>query len=149
MKHKIFILLTLVFTAFAAPAFADEDPIYTSWQNNLAIEGYDVVSFYSGVPLEGNEDLAYEFKGADWWFSTQANLDLFRTNPNAFVPQYGGYCAWAVAKDKLAKGDPEYWYVEDGKLYLNFNKRIKKKWSRDIPGFIKKADANWPMILED
>jgi len=149
MKHKMFIIISLLFVAFVTPVFASEDPIYTSWQNNLAVGGYDVVSYYSGVPQEGNEDLFYEYNGANWRFSTQANLDLFRTNPDAFVPQYGGYCAWAVAKDKLAKGDPEYWHVEDGKLYLNFNKRIKKRWQRDIPGFIKKGDANWPAILDE
>jgi len=131
------------------PAYADSDPIYTSWRDNVAVGGHDVVSFYSGKPLEGKKDISYRYLGADWRFSTQANLDLFKTNPDAFIPQYGGYCAWAAAHGKLAKGSPKYWHVRDGKLYLNFNQRIQDQWEKDIPGFIIKADADWPAILSD
>ncbi len=147
------VVLTLLAIAGAVltplPAFADSDPIYTSWRDNVAVGGHDVVSFYSGKPLEGKKDISYTYLGADWRFSTQANLDLFKTNPDAFVPQYGGYCAWAAAHGKLAKGSPKYWHVRDGKLYLNFNKRIQDQWEKDIPGFIIKADADWPAILSD
>ena len=130
------------------PAQAKSDPFYTSWKNNLAVGGYDVVSFYSRKPLKGKESFAQLYYGAEWRFSSRANLDLFRTNPEAFVPQYGGYCAWAAARGKLAKGSPKYWHVRDGRLYLNFNERIKTKWETDITGFIRKADINWPGLLE-
>ncbi len=33
--------------------------------------------------------------------------------------------------------------VVDGTLYLNLDKKIQSKWERDIPGYIKTADANW------
>jgi len=89
-----------------------------------------------------------EYMGAEWKFSTQANLDLFTANPEAFAPQYGGYCAWALAKGKLAKGRPEHWSVEDGKLYLNFNKKIKKRWEKDKVNFIVQGDENWPSVLD-
>jgi len=138
------------FVAFAPlTAYADSPAIYTSWRDNIAVGGYDVVSFYSGKPLEGNAEHIIAYKGAVWQFSTEANLDLFTNNPDAFVPQYGGYCAWALAKNKLAKGSPEYWHVKDGKLYLNFNKRIAKRWKKKIPEFIENADARWPEILVD
>jgi len=87
--------------------------------------------------------------GADWQFSTRANLDLFKTNPEAFLPQYGGYCAWALAKGKLAKGSAKYWHVEDGKLYLNFNARIKRRWDKQRGAFITQGDERWPGILAD
>lgn len=146
---KLTLLIGLFLTAFSLPASADSDAIYTSWRDNVAVGGYDVVSFYSGKPLEGKDEFMQTYMDAEWKFSSRANLDLFRTNPDAFVPQYGGYCAWAAANGKLAKGSPEHWHVRDGKLYLNFNKRIQKKWDKDIPGFIKKADANWPDLLSD
>lgn len=130
-------------------AHAEKAPVYTSWQNNIAVGGYDAVSFFSGVPLEGDKANSYDYKGATWRFSTRGNLELFKTNPEAFAPQYGGYCAWALAEGKLAKGSPKYWRVEDGKLYLNFNGRIQRRWERDIPGFITAGDANWPKVLED
>lgn len=146
----IAILAAFSFAAMAPQAsYANSPAIYTSWRDNVAVGGYDVVSFYSGKPLEGNADYIVAFKGAVWQFSSEANRDLFNNNPDAFIPQYGGYCAWAVAKNKLAKGSPEYWHVEDGKLYLNFNKRIAKRWQRKIPKFIETADARWPEILID
>jgi len=136
-------LLGAVLSAPAAAASA-ADPIYTDWLDDDAIDGFDVVSFYSGKPVEGKKEYVTLHEGAFWSFSTQANLDLFKTNPEAFIPQYGGYCAWAAAHGKLAKGSPENWHVRDGKLYLNFNGRIQTLWDRDVAGFIKRADGNWP-----
>ena len=149
---KILVLASVVFFgAFSSfdIAHAAKAPIYTSWQNNIAVGGYDPVSFFSGVPVEGDKVHSYEYMGATWRFSTQGNLELFKTNPEAFAPQYGGYCAWALAEGKLAKGSPKYWRVEDGKLYLNFNERIQRRWESDIEGFIIAGDENWPKILED
>lgn len=149
MKRAALTLLVLA-GAFAAalPAMAESDPIYTSWRNNLAIGGYDTVSFYSEQPLKGTAEFSTEYKGAVWHFASRANLDLFRTNPDAFAPQYGGYCAWALANGKLAKGSPKYWHVQDGRLYLNFNGRIEKLWDKDRETFIQDADKNWPEILK-
>jgi len=86
-----------------APSYAaaEKAPVYTSWRDNIALSGYDAVSFFSGKPQEGQSKYSTDYKGAKWYFQTQANRDLFRANPTAFEPQYGGYCAWAVAKGKL------------------------------------------------
>jgi len=148
---RIFILFCILLMSGlnAPPASAASDPVYTSWRNNLAVQGYDTVSFFSGKPIVGRAEFSETYKGAVWHFSSQANLDLFKTNPEAFAPQFGGYCAWAVAKDKLAKGAAKHWHVEDGKLYLNFNKRIKAKWDKDRVAFISQAQDYWPLILED
>lgn len=145
----IILALALAFTAVSAAPVLAADSIYTSWKNNLAVGGYDTVSFFSGKPQDGKRDFTFDYAGAEWRFATRGNLDLFKTNPEAFMPQYGGYCAWAVAQNKLAKGAPQHWHVEDGKLYLNFNARIKRRWDKDIAGFVTLADANWPEILKD
>ena len=149
MKILRFVWLIWMGSVLSSSAFAESDPIYTSWRDNVAVGGYDVVSFYSGKPIKGDRDYQSVHAGAVWYFSTEANLDLFRINPEAFIPQYGGYCAWAVANQKLAKGSPKYWHVRDGKLYLNFNARIQQQWERDIPGFIDAANGEWPEILSD
>ena len=146
---KIIIILALLLSALSTTSVWAADSIYTSWKNNLAVGGYDTVSFFSGKPQDGKEEFRYDYAGAEWHFSTRGNLDLFKTNPEAFMPQYGGYCAWAVASNKLAKGNPKYWHVEDGKLYLNFNARIQRRWEKDIPLFVNDANENWPAILED
>ena len=140
--------LAVLVTPVPAQA-ADKDPIYTAWNKNIAVGGYDAVSFFKSKPVEGSKDFTFEYKGADWYFSSEANRDLFAANPEAFEPQYGGYCAWAVAGGKLAKGSPKYWEIEDGKLYLNYNEKIKERWVADKTGFISRADAKWPAILSD
>lgn len=143
-------LLAFIGVAFITPvsAHADEDAIYTSWRNNVAVGGYDAVSFFVGIPQKGNAEFSTRYKGAEWHFQTEANRDLFVANPTAFQPQYGGYCAWAIARGKLAKGSPKHWYVEDGKLYLNFNERIRDRWLADKASFIDMADKRWPSILK-
>ncbi|MEM6666964.1 MAG: YHS domain-containing (seleno)protein, partial [Pseudomonadota bacterium] len=71
----------------------------------------------------------------------------FAANPARYAPQFGGYCAWAVSEGYTAKGDPKHWKVVNGKLYLNYNGRIQRRWEKDIPGHISKGNANWPNVL--
>jgi len=149
MKYFLIILAALFAPlTVAAPAWAGSDAVYTSWKDNVAVGGYDAVSYFSGKPVEGSPQYSFAYNGADWQFATQANRDLFAANPEAFAPQYGGYCAWAISQNKLAKGSPKHWHIEDGKLYLNYNKRIQKRWESDISGFVQTAETNWPTVLE-
>ena len=83
------------------------------------------------------------YNGAEFRFASQENLDLFLSAPETYAPQYGGYCAWAIADGNYAKGSAKHWAIVDGKLYLNYNKSIQKKWNKDRPGFIKRGDAQW------
>ncbi len=145
----IFISLVLTFMTIGQQAYAKPDRIYTSWRNNLAVGGTDVVSFHQGSPVEGKPRLVTRWQGADWLFANQDNLDKFRAAPEQYAPAYGGYCAWAVAKGKLAKGKPKHWTIKDGVLYLNFNKKIKTRWRKDPDSFIDQANKNWPGLLQD
>lgn len=146
---RIIIIAAVVsFANMPIQAYAKQDEIYTSWRNNFAVDGYDVVSFYLGRPVRGKSQYVTSWNGALWKFSSQANLDRFVKSPEEYAPAYGGYCAWAVAKGKLARGKAKHWTLKDGKLYLNFNKKIKQRWLRQADNFIDKADQNWPDILE-
>ena len=150
MKLSHFAIALAVFAIPAAPAaFADKDPVYTGNFTNVAVEGYDPVAYFTeGKPVKGDKDFTTEYQGAEWRFSSQANLDAFLADPEKYAPQYGGYCAWAVSQGYTAKGDAKHWKIVDGKLYLNYNSSIQKKWEKDIPGFIQSADASWPTVLE-
>jgi len=137
-----------VYTNITTPiAHASSDPVFTSWRNNVSAGGYDVVSYHSGAPVEGRANISTSWQGAQWHFTTQANLDTFLADPEKYAPAYGGYCAWALAKNKLAKGDPKHWTVKDGRLFLNYNDRIKQRWLADVDGLIASGDVNWPNIL--
>lgn len=144
-KVLTFVLMLTTFSAYAG------DPVYTGFFNNKAVSGYDPVAYFTeGKPIKGKSEFEYDYKGADWYFSTQENLELFKANPEKYAPQYGGFCAWAVAaKHDRAPGDPEYWRIVDGKLYLNYDKSVQEKWEQDVPGFIAEADRYWPTLLSE
>ena len=111
------------------------------------LDGHDPVSYFAGGgPTKGSSSITAEFRGEQYHFSSTANRERFVADPEKYLPQYGGYCAYAVAKGSLAPGDPTVSRVVDGKLYLNFNRSFADRWEQDIPGFIRSADANWPKI---
>lgn len=139
----------LVATQVPATAMAAKDPIYTGLLGNTAAGGYDVVAYFTeGKPVEGSKDFSLEHEGAKWRFSSQANLDLFKSDPEKYAPKYGGYCAYAASQGYTAKGDPEAWTVHEDRLYLNYSLAVRDRWSADKVNYIAQADANWPKILE-
>lgn len=140
------VILPASVTAYPASAAAPE--VYTPAFSKLALEGYDPVSYFAGAPAKGSATLSTIFNGVQYRFASAQNLARFQASPNAFLPQYGGYCAWAVAGGYTAKGDPLAWKIVNGKLYLNYDATVQKRWLADIPGNIAKGDHNWPQVLK-
>ncbi len=135
--------------AWSQVAEAKQAAIFTGLVKGVAVGGYDPVAYFTaGRAMRGLPTLTTEHEGATWRFATAANRDLFLADPTRYAPQFGGYCAWAVANNYTAKGDPEAWTVHDGKLYLNYNESVRKNWAKDIPGNVRKGNSNWPKVLE-
>jgi YHS domain-containing protein len=106
-----------------------------------------VAYFTQGAPVTGDAAHALMWKGAEWRFASAENMAQFESDPMAYAPQYGGYCAFAMSKGAIATTDPDAWTIHDGKLYLNYSVNVRKIWSEDIPGNVEKADGHWPGIL--
>lgn len=133
----------------ASPAYADKPPIYTGTFSNTAVQGHDPVAYFTeGKPVKGSKDFTTDYKGAEFRFASQENLDTFLSDPEKYAPQFGGYCAWAVSEGYTAKGDADHWAIVDGKLYLNYDKKIQERWEQDRAAHIVKANSNWPDILK-
>jgi len=148
MNRRRALAIGLSLALAPAPAFAGKAEIYTSLFSNAAVGGYDTVAYFTeGKAVEGKSEFHTEWKGADWYFVSQANLDTFKADPEAYAPQYGGYCAYGVSQGSAVKGDPTLWKIVDGKLYLNINKQVVGIWTKDIPSYIDKANGNWPKVL--
>lgn len=131
----------------AGPAQASEARVFT--RRGLAIRGYDPVAYFTtGAPAKGDSANTTMWDGAEWRFATAANKALFDADPQAYAPQYGGYCAFAVANNYTASTDPDAWSIENGKLYLNYSRSVRARWLEDVPGNIAKGDANWPSVLD-
>ncbi len=149
MKKSIVRPLCAVLMLLASHSFAED--IYTDFFSDNALSGYDAVAYFTeGKPVKGKKEYKTEYLGADWFFSSEKNKKMFEESPDTYRPQYGGHCAWAVgANNAKAKGDPKYWKIVNEKLYLNYNQDVQNKWLNDVPGFIEKANANWPRLSED
>tara|TARA_R110000850_G_scaffold229171_2_gene354085 strand:+ start:13663 stop:14133 length:471 start_codon:yes stop_codon:yes gene_type:complete len=150
MKPRALLLAALLAVSPAiafAPAASAEPAIYTGRFSSTALQGYDPVAYFRNAsPEKGDRNLSADYEGATFLFSSAANRDAFLADPDAYAPQYGGYCAWAMAEGKHAKGDARHWKIVDGKLYLNYNSNIQDKWNADIPGFISRADTEWSAL---
>lgn len=138
----------LIAVSILVPATAMAvDPINSSFLRG-AIKGYDPVAYFAqGGPAKGRSAHSHDWMGATWYFANAENRELFAADPDKYAPQYGGYCAYAVSQGYTAKIDPDAWKIVDDKLYLNFSLKVQKIWEEDIPGYIAKADLNWPQIL--
>ena len=115
--------------------------------SGLALKGYDPVAYFAeGKPVQGKPEITASHEGATYRFASAANRDAFAAAPGKYAPQYGGYCAYGMASGYKAPIEPDAWTIVEGKLYLNYNQSVRSRWSSDIPGYIRKADANWPTV---
>jgi YHS domain-containing protein len=123
-------------------------PVYSEFRSKLALDGYDPVAYFkSGKATKGSASHASSWNSASWHFASADNKAAFDANPQAYAPQFGGYCAWAVSEGYTAKGDPSIWRIVGGKLYVNYNASVQRNWEKDVPGHIAKGEKNWPKVL--
>lgn len=144
MKHIIFAILLL--TVYGT-IHAQRAEIFST--DGKAIKGYDPVAFFNeGKAVVGNDTLAYSYKDAKWFFSSSKNREAFKANPDQYMPQYGGYCAYGTADGHKAPTETDTWTIVDGKLYFNYNQKVKGLWTKDQPRLIQKANTQWPLIKD-
>ncbi|MGB8319842.1 MAG: YHS domain-containing (seleno)protein [Ignavibacteriaceae bacterium] len=116
-------------------------------KNGVAIKGYDPVAYFTDSKSEmGKKEFSYKWNGAEWYFANKNHMEMFKENPGKYAPQYGGFCAFGLSKDKLSSSDPNSWQIVDEKLYLCTNNKVHKMWQDDIKGNVKKAGKNWSKI---
>lgn len=141
MRNKVIGLMVFVLSITTSPAQT------VNTKKGVAIEGYDLVSYFEGSAVKGSKSHAHTYNEVTYHFSNAANLEAFKADPEAYLPQYGGYCAYAIAKsgDKVGV-NPKTFEIRDNKLYLFYNSwgnNTLKKWLKDPENLRKQADANW------
>ena len=116
-------------------------------KGGVALRGYDPVAYFTDhKPVPGLPEHRAEHKGSVFLFASKANRDRFVADPAKYAPQYGGFCAFGAAGGYKAAIDPAAYTIVDGKLYLNYTPSVQKQWSADVPGYVAKADRNWPEV---
>lgn len=132
--------------AFAVDEFNTSTGI-TSAGKPLGVHGVDPVALSTlGAVAEGTAVHTVIEEGVAYYFATQSSADKFSKNPNRYLPQYGGFCAYAVAFGKKFDGDPQFADIVDGKLYLFVNGAVFDKYKLDPQRYITDADKMWPKI---
>ena len=141
--------LSLLALAACLQAAAGGPPWYPH-DSGLGADGYDVVSYFAaGQPQKGSGKFSLEHQGARWHFSSAENLEEFRADPDRYLPQYGGHCAYAMGNGYQAFGDPQVWAVHEGRLFFNYNQPVQKAWQAEMEGLIAAADKNWPRFATE
>jgi hypothetical protein len=136
------VLALLSTGALAGPQYVDT--------TGFAVSGYDVVAYFDlppgSNPVLGHADITADHNGATFAFASEGNRDRFLADPDRFAPQYDGHCAYGVAGGYKVPANPTNWHIEDGKLYLNINGRIARRWVSDIPLYETQAADAWPTL---
>ncbi len=143
---KLIALTTLL--CFGIIVFGQEKTHhYNVNKNKLALDGWDPVSYFQTEPREGSSQFSYTYKGVVYYFASSKNKDAFKANPSKYLPEYGGWCAYAMGKTgEKVEVDPETYKIVDGKLYLFYNKFFTNTlddWNENEANLKQNADQNW------
>jgi hypothetical protein len=131
----------------AAGAGLADEPYYYA-PGGVALSGYDAVLYLEeNHAVEGSPDNALKWRGAIWYFATPDTLMSFEMNPEAYAPQFGGYCAYGVARGKTAGSAPKAFFIQDGKLYFMHNETMVSSMQDHLSLIVSEAEAHWPEAL--
>ena len=143
MKHLIYTAALVLFTMLTT--YAQKSEVFAP--AGKAIKGYDPVAFFrESKPVMGQDSLSYNWKDATWLFSNRKNMEDFKSDPEKYAPQYGGYCAYGTSQGHKAPTETDTWTIVNEKLYFNYNKKVQTMWLKDEKTLIEKADQQWSGI---
>lgn len=145
IKHLFSSFILLL--GLAQPALAKS--LVNTDSQGLALEGYDPVAFHTeGKPVRGRAEFTSRHEGATYRFASAENRDRFAAEPARYAPAYGGYCAYGVSKGGTYPVEIDTWQITDGRLVLNYNRKVQETFNRKPAEYLAKADANWSGLVE-
>ena len=145
MRRRILLLAALALLPAQAAPPPKAGPVNA--EAGLAIAGHDPVAYFTDArATPGSAELVALHDGISYRFATAANRAAFIAAPEKYLPQYGGYCAFGLARGYKAVIDPAAFTIAGGKLYLNYNAAIQSQWLRQRDSDISRADALWPKV---
>ncbi|ARD20869.1 YHS domain-containing (seleno)protein [Shewanella japonica] len=139
--HRLLILLGLSMALMGCTSLSDK-PIYND--QGYAVTGYDVVAYFTdNKAVKGSTAFQTEYQGSQWLFATKQHQRQFEQSPERYIPQYGGYCAYAMSSGFVVSSDPQTFTVYQDKLYLNYSLSVRENWLENKAQFIQEADGYW------
>jgi YHS domain-containing protein len=149
MIRPNFVLFFLLLSLLMAVNASAKTLVNTD-RDGIALSGYDPVAYFTqGQPVRGQADFTSTHAGAIYRFASAENKASFDAQPAKYAPAFGGFCGYAASRGYTAKIDPEAFLItSDGRLVLQYDRSVLARWNKDPEGHLKKADANWPAIVE-
>jgi YHS domain-containing protein len=145
-------MFTLVWVAFSSVAFADAKHSNVD-KSGVGLKGYDPVSYFvGGKPTKGDAKLNATYDGVTYCFASEENRAKFQSEPNKYAPEYGGWCAKAIADKEKVDIDPLNYKITNGRLFLFYKGLLGdalKIWNKDEANLTKRADENWQKIVAE
>ncbi|NND18087.1 MAG: hypothetical protein HKN98_05850 [Silicimonas sp.] len=145
------LILSALLSFISSSAFSGEPYDAT---NGFAASGYDIVAYFSlprvgpeEVPppaVAGSEAIVVQYDGGSYAFANAKNRDAFLSDPERYLPEYDGHCAFGTSVGVKAAGNPLLWRIDGGRLYFNGNQFVYDRFRSDISALMSMADANWP-----
>jgi YHS domain-containing protein len=138
------VLATLISPSVRAASATDVNTI-----GGIALHGFDPVAYFTqNKAVLGSPHFTAMYHGVTYQFASKEDQAAFQEAPEKYVPQYGGFCAFATSKGVKADADPHEFAISKGKLYVNNNEQAEKLFQEDVAGTIEKADHNWPDVVK-
>jgi len=143
------------FFCFSSGSLAQEDRNFfemyvTDPLSGSAIEGMDPVSYFTEPePLMGVADYEFFWKGVSWFFATEANREVFRAAPEAYVPQFGGYGLAGLSRGYLSTGNPRIYYIYNRRLYLFYSSGNREAFILQKEAMVNFAFENWFALRDE
>jgi len=144
MRRRTLLLAALL----ALPGAVRAEAPKVNAEGGMALAGYDPVAYFTDArATPGRPELTAAHEGFTYRFASAANRDAFVAEPARYLPQYGGWCAYGMARGYKAVIDPAAFTVVGGKLYLNYDAAIAATWQRNRADEIHRADGHWPKVM--
>jgi YHS domain-containing protein len=139
----------LVLAMLTAPGVRAESAGDVNQIDGIALHGFDPVAYFTqSKAVKGEAEFTAQYKGVTYEFASKEDQATFQANPAKYVPQYGGFCAFAVSKGVKADIDPHAFAINDGKLYVNYSEKALQAYQGDVKGNTQNANHNWPDVAK-
>jgi YHS domain-containing protein len=149
MKNHLILSYLLLACCLQSTVAAAGKNLVNIDKNGVGLQGYDPVAFFTDKkPIKGNPAIHHTYQGATYHFVSTDHRSLFSANPARFAPQFGGYCAYGVTKGTPAPIRVDAFQIVNDRLLLQYDSDIRDQFSKDPIGNLRKADENWPALVE-
>ncbi len=126
---------------------ATTERIVTDWHTGLAISGFDPVAYFVDAAAKpGRREIELRLAGTTWLFRNDGNRAAFASDPDVYMPRFGGYDPTAMARGVALPGHPDLWAIAKRRLYLFYTAAARDAFIADPDAVAEAAEEKWPDV---